>query len=93
MIAITVNGVAVVLTALDFSTAVTLNDIADTINYGAQGRYTVIYDGKLDIYKIVSNTTGETSIVGTPVTGGAGTNIADSCNGHYVQHPPVSCDP
>jgi hypothetical protein len=75
-VAVTVNGVVVTLTGLDFSTAATLNDIADTINYAAAGRFTVIYDGKADIYRFVSNTTGETSTVSAIATGGVGTNIA-----------------
>jgi hypothetical protein len=73
---VTVNGLEISLTGLDFSTAATLNDVADTINYAAQGRFTVVYDGKADIYQIESNTTGETSTVAAPVAPAAGTDIS-----------------
>lgn len=73
---VTVNGLEIALSGLDFSTAVTLNDVADTINYAAAGRFTVIYDGKADIYRIVSNTTGEKSTVVAPVAPAAGTDIS-----------------
>lgn len=73
---VTVNELEISLTGLDFSTAATLNDVADTINYAAQGRFTVVYDGKLDIYQIESDTTGETSTVAAPVAPAAGTDIS-----------------
>ena len=75
---ITVNGVLIELTGLDFSTGVTLNDIADTVNFQAAGRFTCVYDGKLDKYLFYSNITGETSIVGVLDAPGAGTDIAAS---------------
>ena len=75
---IPVNGVLIELTALDFSTAATLNDIADTVNFQAAGRFTCVYDGKLDKYLFHSNTTGETSIVDPLEAPGAGTDIAAS---------------
>jgi hypothetical protein len=73
---VVVNGLEIALSGLDFSTAATLNDIADTINYAAAGRFTVIYDGKTDVYRIVSNTTGETSTVAAPTAPVAGTDIS-----------------
>ena len=73
---VTVDGLEYNLTAMDFSTAVTLNDVADTINYAASGEFSVLYDGKLDIYKIVSNSTGETSSVAAPNAPAAGTDIS-----------------
>ncbi|MEJ2043707.1 MAG: DUF3383 family protein [Reinekea sp.] len=73
---VVVNGLEIALSGLDFSTAATLNDIADTINYAAAGRLTVIYDGKTDIYRIVSNTTGEKSTVAAPTAPVAGTDIS-----------------
>ncbi|NIA28330.1 MAG: DUF3383 family protein [Actinobacteria bacterium] len=73
---VTVNGLEINITGADFSTAITLNDVADTINYLAAGRFTVIYDGKLDIYRLVSNKTGEVSTVAVPNAPAAGTDIS-----------------
>lgn len=71
----TINGVEIDLTGLDFSNGVTFDDIADTINYAANGRFTVLYDWKLNIFKVVSNTTGETSTVIALTAEGTGTDI------------------
>jgi len=73
-----VNGVTIDLTGLDFSNAVTFDDVADTFNYALNGRATMLYDWKLNIYKLVSNTTGETSIIGTPANQGTGTDMTAS---------------
>ncbi len=73
-----INGVEIDLTGLDFSNAVTFDDVADTINYAAAGRFTILYDWKLNIYKIVSNTTGETSVLVAPSAEGTGTDITAS---------------
>lgn len=73
-----VNGVTIDLTALDFSNAVTFDDVADTFNYALNGQAVMLYDWKLNIFKLVSNITGETSILGTPANEGTGTDMTAS---------------
>lgn len=75
-ITVTVNGVAVVLTGLDFTDCTTFWEVADTVNYAAAGRFTVEYNGDANVYRFVSNTTGETSRVSAIATGGVGTDIS-----------------
>lgn len=73
---IPVNGVDIVLTGLDFTDALTFDDVAETFSYALAGRATCVYDANTNIFRFVSNTTGETSIVATLSTGGAGTDVA-----------------
>lgn len=74
---VTVNGVNHDLSGLDFNTvAITgLQQVADVINYAAQGRFYCEYDLATTIFRFVSNTTGETSTVALGATG-AGTDLS-----------------
>jgi len=73
---VTVNGLEIAISGCDFSSIVDLSDVAAVINYQAEGRFTVVYDHKLDIYQVESDTTGETSTVAAPVAPAAGTDIS-----------------
>jgi len=78
--AITVNGTAMDITALDFSEITTLEEITDTVNYAAAGRFTAIYDSKADSFKFLSPEAGagQTITVMSAVSGGSGTDITGS---------------
>ena len=73
---VTVNGLEIAIDGCDFSSIVDLSDVAAVINFQAEGRFTVVYDHKLDTYQIESDTTGETSTVIAPVAPAAGTDIS-----------------
>lgn len=73
---VTVNGVVINITGCVFTSIVDLSDVAAVINEVALGRFTVLYDHTADTFAIVSNTTGETSIVTVLSAPGAGTDIS-----------------
>ena len=73
---VTVNGVVINITGCAFTSIVDLSDVAAVINEVALGRFTVLYDHTADTFAIVSNTTGETSIVTVLSAPGAGTDIS-----------------
>lgn len=73
---VTVNGVVINITGLVFTSIVDLSDVAAVINETALGRFTVLYDHTANTFAIVSNTTGETSIVSVLSAPGAGTDIS-----------------
>lgn len=73
---VTVNGLVINITGCVFTSIVDLSDVAAVINEVALGRFTVLYDHTADTFAIVSNTTGETSIVSVLSAPGAGTDIS-----------------
>ena len=73
---VTVNGLVINITGCAFTSIVDLSDVAAVINEVALGRFTVLYDHTADTFAIVSNTTGETSIVTVLSAPGAGTDIS-----------------
>ncbi len=75
---ITVDGTEVSLTGLDFSSITTLEEITDTINYAADGKFTVVYDSKADKFKFFSPTTGAGSTITVLTAGASGTDISGS---------------
>lgn len=73
---VTVNGVVIQITGCVFTSIVDLSDVAAVINEVALGRFTVLYDHTADTFAIVSNTTGETSIVTVLSAPAGGTDIS-----------------
>ena len=70
-----INGVNVVLAAMDFTDCLTFWDVAATITHHAAGRFVCTYDGNANVFQIVSPSTGETSTVAALSAGAAGTDI------------------
>jgi len=75
---VTVNGVAVALTGLDFSAITILDEIASIINYHAAGRVICLYDSKLDKFKFLSPDAGVGNTISYLTAPAAGTDISGS---------------
>lgn len=70
-----IDGVAGDTGAMNLTTCVTFADVVQKINYHLNGEATMLYGWNTDVFKLVSNKTGETSSVtiGAPA---AGTDIS-----------------
>lgn len=77
--AITVDGVAMDITGLDFDTVDDLEQVVEIINKAANGRFICLYDSVGDVFKFVSPSKGEyisSVTVLSAVSGGSGTDIS-----------------
>ncbi len=73
---ITVDGVLISLTALDFSVNTALDEIVDTFNAQFLGRCIAIYDSKADVVSFISPTPGANGSVSVLTAGASGTDIS-----------------
>jgi hypothetical protein len=71
-----VDGVAYDTGQMNFTAAVTFDGIVTIINYHLDGHATMHYDYTLDLFKLISNKTGETSTVAEPGAPAGGTDIS-----------------
>ncbi len=74
---ITVDGTPADITALNFSTATDLDDVATILTTGITGA-TVVWDGATAKFTITSSTTGETSEISALSTFTSGTDLSGS---------------
>lgn len=75
---VTVNGVAVALTGLDFSAITIFDEIASIINYHAAGRVICLYDSKLDKFKFLSPDAGVGNTISYLTAPAAGTDLSSA---------------
>lgn len=73
---ISVDGVEISLTALDFSSITALDEIVDTINAVFLGRCIAIYDSAADVVSFISPTPGANGSVSVLTAGASGTDIS-----------------
>jgi hypothetical protein len=73
---ISVDGVEISVTGLDFSSITALDEIVDTINAVFLGRCVAIYDSKADVVSFISPTPGLNGSVTVLTAGAAGTDIS-----------------
>lgn len=76
--AFTVDGVLINIIGLDWSAIAALDEVVDTINAQAAGRFTAIWDSKTAAVTFVSNSSGvlSTITVLSAVSGGSGTDVS-----------------
>ncbi len=73
---IVVNGVAFDTGQMNLTTCVTFGDVVNVINFFLEGVATIEYSWNTNIFRFVSNTTGEPSIVAEPGAPAGGTDIS-----------------
>lgn len=73
---ITVDGVQIDISGLDWSAIAALDEVVDTINTQAAGRFTAIYDSKTDAVTMVSPRKGAVSTITVLSATGAGTDVS-----------------
>ena len=75
---ITIDGTVIGITGLDWSSITALDELADTINYKALGRFEAYYDSKATVVWFRSLKTGAVSTISALSAQGTGTDVSGS---------------